>query len=386
MTSKMRDGLVKRGATWSYVVRVPDPATGKTKPQWKGGFATKKEAKEARAKAMAAVANGNHVDPSKLTVAEFLRDRWLPAKEATGPKPTYLRALKMHVEQHIAPRIGGVRLQALRGDTLNALYAQLLENGRSDGTGGLSAATVSRVHALMSKALGDAVRWQLVTHNAAKAADPPRQKRPGDHDLETWTADELRSFLGSIEDHELYPLFLLYATTGMRRGEALALRWADVDLEKGQLAIRRTLVVVSHRLEESAPKTKRSRRTISLDSTTVAALRRHRKAQLEARMGFGAAWVDRDLVFTRGDGDWLHPEKVSKTFSRLARDAELPAIRLHDLRHTYATLALAGGVPAKVVSDRLGHATVAFTLDVYTHAVPDLEEEAAETVARMVLG
>jgi integrase len=217
-------------------------------------------------------------------------------------------------------------------------------------------------------------------------ADPPKQAGPGEIEQTTWTAAELRAFLEGVAGDELYPLWLLLATTGMRRGEALGLRWTDVDLEAGRLAVRQTIVAVGHAVEVSTPKTKRGRRSVALDGATVATLRAHRKAQLETRMAWGAARVDKDLVFTRGDGEWLHPERVSKLFAQAIAAAELPSIRLHDLRHTHATLGLAAGVPAKVMSDRLGHATVAFTLDTYTHAVPALEEEAAETVARLVLG
>lgn len=384
--AKMKDGLVQRGNGWSYVVRVADPATGKTKPKWVGGYKTRKEAREARDQARAKLGDGSYVEPSKLTVAEFLRDRWLPAIEATGKRSTTLRNYRMHVERHIVPRIGGMRLQAVTGDVLNQLYAVLLKDGRHDGQGGLSPATVRRVHALMSKSLGDAERWSLVPLNAAKRADPPKQAQPGAIEMATWTAPQVRRFLESVADHELYPLFLVYATTGMRRGEALGLRWSDVDLDAGRAAVRQTLVVVGHEVQVSQPKTKRGRRSVALDAATVAALRAHRKRQAEQRLAWGPGWAGKDLVFTREDGEWLHPERISKTFTRLTRAAELPEIRLHDLRHTYATLALEAGVHPKVVSERLGHSTISFTLDVYSHSVPALEEEAAETVARLVLG
>lgn len=388
MASKMKDGLVKRGNSWSYVVRVPDPATGKTKPQWKGGFATKKEAKEARAKAMAAIADGAHVDPSRLTVAEFLRDRWLPAMEATGKKGTTLRSYRSLSETHIIPRIGGVRIQALAPDMLNKLYAELLANGRSDGRGPLSAASVRRVHGVLSKALSDAEKWQLVVRNVAKAADPPRQPRPGENEMATWTAAELGQFLAETADDDLAPLWHVFAHTGLRRGEALGLRWSDLDLDAGRASIRQALTAVGYDLTFAPPKTPRSRRSVALDSETVSVLRSHRKRRLEARMRWGAAWHDEsgDLVFTKENGEPLHPDYVSKRFAKLVEASELPRIRLHDLRHTWATLGLQAGVPVRVVADMLGHSTPAFTMSVYQHSIPALEEEAAETVARLVSG
>ncbi len=242
--AKLKDGIIKRGSTWSYVLRVPDPKSGTTKPKWFGGFATAREAKEARDKARARLGDGLWVEPSKVTVADYLRDRWLPAMEATGKRATTMRSYHMHVDQHIAPRIGSQRLQAVSGDMLNALYAELLATGRSDGRGGLSPATVRRVHAVMTKALSDAVRWSLLVRNPAKAADPPKAKGSGNGGHDTWTADQLATFLRFVAEDRLSPLWRLLATTGMRRGEAVGLRWDDVDLSSARVAIRQSIVAV----------------------------------------------------------------------------------------------------------------------------------------------
>jgi integrase len=383
----MRDGLVKRGATWSYVIRVPDPVTGRTKPRWTGGFATKAEAKDARDRARARIADGAHVEPSRLTVGRFMVDLWLPAMEATGLRATTLASYRGLVRNHVVPRVGGLRLQALRGDVLNRLYAELLADGAVDHEGGLSPASVRRVHAVLRKGLADAVRWGLVVRNAADEADPPKQGGAGERRHQTWTADELGQFLTATAEDRHAPLWRLLASTGMRRGEALGLRWCDVDLEAGRAAIRQTLVTVNYQVQLSTPKTARGRRSVALDAATVQALRSWKAAQAGERVALGlGARPDDALVFTREDGALIHPGRITKRFAELVAHIGLRPIRLHDLRHTHATLGLAAGINPKKMSERLGHSTVAFTLDVYTAAVPELDHDVAETIAGLVSG
>jgi len=172
----------------------------------------------------------------------------------------------------------------------------------------------------------------------------------------------------------------------MRRGEALGLRWSSVDLDGGRLVIERSLVVVDDVVEWAAPKTARSRRSVSLDPETTSALRAHRTRQLEERVAAGDAWADQDLVFCDELGGALHPSRFTRRFQSAARGAGVPQIRLHDLRHTWATLALTAGVHPKVVSERLGHATTSITLDIYSHVQPTLDAEAAGTVASLFAG
>jgi integrase len=174
---------------------------------------------------------------------------------------------------------------------------------------------------------------------------------------------------------------VLAATTGMRRGEVLGLRWKDLDLDAGRLSIRQTLVSVAYEPKLSTPK---SRRSVKIDARTVAVLRSWRKRQLEERLESGSSYEESGLVFTREDGSLIHPDRFTQLFNKYVKHSGLPRIRLHDIRHTYATLALKAGVPSKTVSDRLGHATVAFTLDVYAHAIPEFDEEAADKVASLI--
>jgi integrase len=204
--------------------------------------------------------------------------------------------------------------------------------------------------------------------------------------MATWTPEELQGFLKDIANHRLAAAYVLAASTGIRRGEVLGLRWCDVDLDLKTLAVRQTIINIAYAVTISEPKTARGRRTISLDPATVAMLHQHRHQQRQERQAAGKDYVDQDLVFARPDGQPIHPDLFTQTFDRTVARLGLRRIRLHDLRHTYATLALRAGVDAKTVSARLGHSTVAFTLDVYTKAVPQLDRDAAEKVAGLIFG
>lgn len=380
----MRGTVIKRGTTWSVVIDVGRDANGKRVRRWHSGFATKKEAERARTEILSRVDKGTYVEPSRQGLGDFLEREWLPAI-TTRVRASTWDSYSRNVRLHITPHLGSEPIQALTPARLNAFYADLLASGRVDGAGGLSPKSVRYVHGILRKALADAVRWNVAQRNVADLADPP--KLTGSHrEMRTWTADELRAFLKLVAGERLHAAFVLAATTGLRRGEILGLRWSDVDLDASRLAVRQAIVSVAYEIKFSEPKTARSRRSVALDGRTLAVLRAWRKTQLEERMLLGDDYVDSGLVFTREDGRYIHPDRLSQLFERLVASSELPRIRLHDLRHTHATLALAAGVHPKVVSERLGHSTVAFTLDVYSHAVPALQQDAADRIADLVFG
>lgn len=235
----------------------------------------------------------------------------------------------------------------------------------------------------MHRAFRDAVKWGMLHRNPCDFADPPRHVK---HEMHVWTTEELRQFLTFVADDELYPLWLLLATTGLRRGEALGLRWQDLDFEMGRAAIRQSLTSGGGKLAFAPPKTAKSRRAMSLDPTTVSALRSQRATQAEHQLAAGIRATASGLVFARDDGSPTRPDSVSRRFKQLAKAADLPVIRIHDLRHTYATIALAAGTHPKVVAERLGHSTIAITLDTYSHVLPSLEESTANRLAELILG
>jgi integrase len=349
----------------------------------KAGFATRKECVAAMNKLLVAVEEHRYIAPTKATVRQYLTREWLPAVKATI-RPTTYNSYLQHVECHIVPHIGSVKLQKLSGSQVNALYAKLAQEGTRNGSKGLSPMTIHHVHACLHKACKDAVRWGHISRNPLDAADPPRKKGDGIKEMKTWTKEQLKTFLDSVADERLSPLWHTIAMTGMRRGEALGLRWSDVALENARLSVRRALIPIGRDVVVSEPKTAKGRRVIALDPGTVEVLKGQAARQLDEQEDWNAGWVESGLVFTAANGAALDPESVSRYWRQAVKRSMLPRIRLHDLRHTHATLALQAGINPKVVSERLGHATVSITLDTYSHAIPAMQEEAAALIAGLV--
>jgi integrase len=356
--------------------------TEERRRQTKAGFPTRKAAQAAMNKLLVSVEEKSYTPQTKLTLREYLKNEWLPSIEATI-RPSSFRAYKQHVRCHVCPHLGSVQLQKLSGSQINALYAKLALSGKQDGKRGLSPLTIRHVHATLHRALKDAVRWERLSRNPIDAADPPRISGDGTRELKTWSAVQLRAFLDFTSGERLSSLWHVLAMTGMRRGESLGLRWEDVDLEAGRLAVRRALIPNGAVVVVSEPKTAKGRRTVALDPETVEALKRQAARQLEDQAK-KEEWRDTGLVFTKEDGEAWHPEVITRFFGQAVTRSKLPRIRLHDLRHTHATLALRAGIHPKVVSERLGHATISITLDTYSHAIPAMQEEAAVRIAELV--
>ncbi len=384
----MKGHVRKRGKTWAFVVDLDrDPETGKRKQLWRSGFRTRKLAQAKLTSTLADLDVGAYIEPSEITVAAFLVDKWLPARRSQLRDSTFASYASI-IATHITPRIGAGRLQHVNPPMLNKLYGDLLATGGHRGRnkdGPLASQTVRNIAMVLHRALADAVRWGILARNPADAADPPAQSRQG-HRGSVWTAPEMSLFLGHVREDALFPFYLAAAMTGARRGELLGLTWRRLDLDGARMEIAETVVMVGGQPTVSAPKTAHSRRTVALDAETVRVLRDLRRAQAERRLLLGTAYKDSDLVFCREDGAPLRPDTVAARFKRLARAAGVPVIRWHDLRHSHATLALQAGVHPKVVSDRLGHASVAFTMDVYSASIPAMQADAADTVAALIFG
>lgn len=381
----MRGSVVKRGDGYSVVVELDrDPVTGKRRQKWHSGYRTKRDAERGLAELLGNVNRGTYVPRSRQTVSEYVEE-WLAAIAPTV-RPSTHYSYSRNLRLHVVPRIGSAPLVAVDAGTLNQLYAALLADGRKDyAGGGLAPRTVRYIHTILHRAFKDAVRWGRLARNPADAADPPKAGEASRPESVTWTAVQLRTFLEGARRSRHWTAYLVLATTGLRRGEALGLRWSDLDLDAGRASIRQTVIAVKHTAMLGTPKTAKGRRTVKLDKGTVAALREHRRRQAAERLLMGAGWTDTDLVFCHVDGTMLHSERFTRGFSDAVRRLGLPAIRLHDLRHGWATLALQKGIHPKVVQERLGHANIGITLDTYSHVVAELHEEAAEDVAAMFL-
>ena len=357
---------------------VPATEEQKRRQTMKGGFPTRKAAEAALAGYLLQAAGGEVVVADRRHVGEYLEE-WLTGMRvslAVSAWTNYRSVLALYVQ----PRIGHVRLSALTGSTLTALYGALLAGGGKEGRA-LSPTTVRLVHRVLTKALSDAVESRLLAANPAQHAKVPARRRT---EMRTWNARQAEAFLRSAVGDRLYAAWLLALACGLRRGELAGLRWADVDLEQ------QTLSVVSQRTTDAdwqivtkEPKGT-SRRTIDLGGQAVAALRAHRRQSLSERLAWGSAYTDTELVFVREDGAAFHPARLTDQFQRLAKDAGLPVIRLHDARHSCATLALAAGIHPKVVQQLLGHASWSTTMDLYTHRVDRLQKDAASRIESVV--
>lgn len=369
--------MYRRGTTWSYVVDAGrDPSTGRRRQLTKGGFRTKREAERTLGELVRTLEDGTYVARDPQTLGEWI-ERWL---ETMAPKirESTLRDYRNGLHR-VSDRLGRVPLQSLRPLDIEELYASLLQDGHRYG-GGLAPKTVRNIHIALRRSLADAHRFGLVPRNVAALVKPPMAVRA---EISTWTATEVRAFLSAVSDDRLMPAYRLLASTGMRRGEVLGLRWSDVDLGKSRLTVNRSLTVVDNALVWSSPKTSRSRRSLSLDPETGAVLRAYRSRQVEEKLVAGPVWIDEDLVFCDELGGPLHPDRFTRAFGAAVRRSGMRSIRLHDLRHTWATLALEAGIHPKVVSERLGHATTGITLDIYSHVQPELDAKAATTVAQL---
>lgn len=305
------------------------------------------------------------------TVASFL-ERWLD-HSAARVRPTTMLGYRRMVRLHIAPAIGGVKLTQLRADALQRFYAQLQR-------GGLSTKYVRLIHALMHAALKQALRWELVINNVADLVDPPALTRK---EFRALSAEEARAFLAAARESDHYALYVLALTTGMREGELLGLRWRDVNLEDRWLSVVQQAQRIGGEWTFTAPKTKSGRRRLALPAVAVTALREQR-ARVATLLLRAPAWEDHDLVFPNQVGRPIEKQNLMRrSFKPLLAKAGLPDIRFHDLRHSAATIMLGMGEHPRVVQERLGHATVAVTLDIYSHVTQTLQEEAAERLDRV---
>jgi integrase len=373
----MMEGYVrKQGSRWYVVLEVaPDPVTGKRRRRGGGAFATKAEAKAALHDALEQSKRGWH-GPDRVTLASYLTE-WLEGVELSRA-PTTAALYRTLLRTHVIPRIGGEKLQRVTPAMLTKLYAELSKQ--------LSPKSVRNVHTTLRKALADAVQQRRLDWNPAEAVEIPKIDSETDRDV--WDARQLGAFLSATADDRLAALWVVAATTGMRRGELLGLRWSDVDLDAQQpiLRVRRSYVQYGALRVEKEPKTPRSRRTIALDQAAGAALRRHSAAQAKERLAAGVTYLSGDRVFADEIGRALSPDGVSKAFSAAVRAAGLPRLTLHGLRHTFATVGLESGVDTVYLSQILGHSSPTVTAGIYQHTRDERLAAAVCQVADAIYG
>jgi len=328
-----------------------------------------KTAAEVRAKLAAVRAEldkGRLARGPSMALTEFLR-LWLETSVKPRVRPLTYAGYKVNVEKHLVPTIGKIRL-----DQLTPLHVQEMINNRLRA--GLSTKSVAYVHQVLRTALGLAVRWDMVSRNVARLVDRPRiQRKP----INPLTPDEARRFLAAIRGHRLEALFSVALALGLRQGEALGLRWEDIDFGTGTLHVRNQLQRIEGKLTLVPPKTEKSRRTLVMPALIVDRLREHEKRQLAERLWSGSKWSNTGLVFANRNGDPTQARRVIEQFHKALEHAGLRRVRFHDLRHSCATLLLVQGVSPRVVMEVLGHSEIALTMNAYSHVVPELRQEAA---------
>ena len=362
----------RENGRWSWQVTLGFNAEGKQLRR-SGVASSKTEASKALAKVVADHARGRLALPDKITVGEWL-ERWLEDRKPSLAKSTH-SSYKWLIGKHVTPWIGHQQLQAFRPTDLRHFYSTLASHkNKREKT--LSARTLRYVHGLIYSAFKDALRLEIIERNVADVVQP--EVTTDDRNAkasQSWTAAETATFLEANQNDPLFPVFALMLALGLRRGEALGLRWEHVDLERRTLRVIETLVTVGGEVFSSKPKTRKSRRTLKLPEGIVKMLKAHR-VQSKATLTKLGVEPTRDWVFTSLKGTPIHPDNLDRSLKRLAKHAKVRIIRVHDLRHTYASLARRQGVALEVVSEKLGHSRPSFTADVYRHTFED-EHDAA---------
>lgn len=367
----MNGHIYKRGKTYTYVIDVGrDPETGRRKQKSKGGFQKKKEADIALRKALESYEDNGLQIESKEIFSDFI-EKWFTnhysprVAESTTDVSTF--TIKKHFLE--GNYFSQKPISQITTRDLDKFYGIKLNEG-------LAPSTIRKLHNLLNKALGQAQKWDMIKNNPAASAEPPRIKKP---EFQIWSPRDITKFLTCIQNERLYILFYLAIYTGMRKGELLALRWSDIDLEKCVINVRRSLSTITGKgyLHKDL-KTKNSRRMITISKEVAATLLGHKEKQSLIRESYRDAYADKDLVISTIDGNEQDPRNALRVMERLIKLSKVPKIRFHDLRHTHASILISEGIDVVEVSSRLGHSNPRTTLETYAHLVPNKNDSAAD--------
>jgi integrase len=361
---------------WAIIIDLRDPATGKRRRKWHAFAGAKRQAQIECARLISSLQGGTYLEPAKITVAAHM-ERWLDHVRSQVSPKTFERYCGV-VRGNILPWLGAVLVTKLQPAQISEMYAKALVGGRRNGNGGLSPASVLYMHRVLKQALAVAVReWRLLPWNPADSIKAPKVKRKTMRALDT---AETAALLEAARPYRLFIPVMLAVTCGLRRGEICALRWRNVELSgTAQLAIVGSTEQTKAGIREKGTKSGRAR-TVALTALALEELRRHKMRQAEELLRAGVRQSDDAYVVAQADGEPLKPNSLTHEFIRFLAGTALPRVRFHDLRHSHATHLLASGVHPKIAQERLGHATIAVTLDLYSHVLPGMQEDAASRV------
>lgn len=362
----MRSWIEAHGSGYRYKIELDKGPDGKRKTISKGGFKKQKEAKNALAEKMTEINKGNYIEDTGLTVKKYL-EHWVNVHKSNIAPSTFKRYKEFC--NTINNYIGNVELLKLNPITIQNFYSELLSTD-------LSKSTVLKIHRCFNLALKQAVGWGMLNNNPCSNVKAPR---PDVVEMSVWDEDTAKKFLMSCKDEMIFIPIALALGTGMREGEICALKWDSVDLRNGEVFVKRTLQKIDGKLTLKEPKTKGSVRKISIAKDLVEILKQYKIKQKTAIMENRKKYNDENFVCAwEDDGRPYDPLYIAKKFPKVLADYDVPKIRFHDLRHTHATILLLHEVPAKVVSERLGHSNISITLDTYSHVLPNMQKAAAE--------
>lgn len=374
----------RKDGRWQGSVKIGmNPETGAPKRAYFYGK-TRKEVQEKIQEALGKVKEGTFAEPSKLTFGEWL-DTWLNDYMKMSLRPTTWASYETQAKKHIKPALGHIKLQNLTTDHLQKLYNEKLEGGRADKKkGGLSPRSVRYIHQVIHGALEQAVRGKKISINPANAVVLPKINKKEIQSLDT---KGTKAFLQEAKKTRHYTAYLTLLVTGIRRGELLALRWKDVDLEEGTITINRNLVRTKEGLIFQEPKTELSRRTINIKEDIIKELKTNKAKQAEMKLKLGKAYQDNNLVFCNEDGKSMDPRSFAKHFERMIERLQkkgFSRITLHGLRHTFATLSIQEGVDLRTIQETLGHYDPSFTMRTYSHVTNKMRREASSKIGNLI--
>lgn len=361
----------KKGYTWKVTVEAGrDPRTGKRKQVVRRGFATKSEAEAAITQIQHELNNNQFINDSKLTLAEYM-NQWLELYGKRNLRDTTFVSYKRAIDYRLLPQLGHLQISSITAPMAQKYINELLDDG-------LSERYVEYISVILYGALKKAVEWEVLSRNPMEKVDIPRGRR---RKQTTWSVDEIERFLhfAKYENENYYSVFLTFIYTGLRRGELLGVKWEDIDLENELIEVKRNLIYDKDGFRFGELKNEASYRTIKIDDYVSKELRQHKTRQSEFKLMLGREYDQNyDLVFCREDGRPIYPRTLTTIFNRLIKKAEVTKIRIHDLRHTHASLMLEAGNSLKDVQDRLGHKSIKTTGDIYAHVTDNMKDESAQ--------
>jgi integrase len=374
----MKGHIRERSADhWAIVIEMRDPETGRRKRKWHKFAGTKRQAQDECARLIAELNGGLYIEPARITVGQFL-DRWLEhIKPLVSPR-THERYGEI-VRKNLNPLLGAVVLTKLRPMQISDAYAKALSGGRRDGRGGLAPSTVRYLHVILKASMRQAVRWQMLVRNPVDAVDPPKVERSA---MSTYDLAQTADLIDATRGTRMTITVILAVLCGLRRGEIAALRWRNINLAAAQLAVTESAEQTRAGVRYKKPKSGKGR-MVALSARVVNELRSHRLQQAQELLMLGVPLTDDAFVVAQADGCPLQPRTITHQWHLLlSNNKALPRIRFHDLRHAHATHMLSSGVHPKIASERLGHSKVGITMDLYSHVMPGMQEDAAARVDR----